>query len=104
MRKGGAKPQQVFFYPFIILITITVKYLELTNHETWLNFTIICEAETFCSFSQSKKNLPRKLLLLLSSNFARIPVYTRSIETSTYKSKIKIGIRLRSCTSLSSQK
>ena len=27
--------------------------------------------------------------------YSRIPVYTRSIETRRYKSKIKIGIRLR---------
>ena len=32
----------------------------------------------------------------------RKPVYTRSIETRRYNSKIKIGIRLRSCTNLSS--
>ena len=32
------------------------------------------------------------------------PVNTRSIETRRYKSKIKIGIRLRSCTNLSGRK
>ena len=31
-------------------------------------------------------------------------VYTRSIETRRYKSKIKIGVRLRSCTNLSGRK
>ena len=34
----------------------------------------------------------------------RKPVYTRSIETRRYNSKIKIGIRLRSCTDLSGRK
>ena len=32
---------------------------------------------------------------------SRKPVYTRSIETRRYKSKIKIGIRLRICSNLS---
>ena len=34
----------------------------------------------------------------------QIPDYTRSIETKRFKSKIKIGIRLRSCTNLSGRK
>ena len=36
-----------------------------------------------------------------SGTNSRKPVYTSSIETRRYKSKIKIGIRLRSCTNLS---
>ena len=39
-----------------------------------------------------------------SGTKSRKPVYTRSIETRIYKSKIKIGIRLRSCTNLSGRK
>ena len=39
-----------------------------------------------------------------SGTNSRKPVYTRSIETMRYKSKIKIGIRLRSCTNLSGRK
>ena len=39
-----------------------------------------------------------------SGTNSRKPVYTRSIETRRYKSKIKISIRLRSCTNLSGRK
>ena len=39
-----------------------------------------------------------------SGTNSRKPVHTRSIETRRYKSKIKIGIRLRSCTNLSGPK
>ena len=39
-----------------------------------------------------------------SGTNSRKPVYTRSIETRRYKSRLKIGIRLRSCTSLSGRK
>ena len=39
-----------------------------------------------------------------SGTNSRKPVYTRSFETWRYKSKIKIGIRLRSCTNLSGRK
>ena len=39
-----------------------------------------------------------------SGTNSRKPVYTRSIETRRFKSKIKIGIRLRSCTNLSGRK
>ena len=40
-------------------------------------------------------------MLFLSSNLVRIPVYTRSFEARKYSGKIRIGIRLRSCTNLS---
>ena len=39
-----------------------------------------------------------------SKTSSQIPVDTRSIETRRYKSKIRIGIRLRSCTNLSGRK
>ena len=39
-----------------------------------------------------------------SGTNSRKPVYTRSIETRIYNSKIKIVIRLRSCTNLSGRK
>ena len=39
-----------------------------------------------------------------SGTYSRKPMYTRSIETRRYKCKIKIGIRLRSCTNLSGRK
>ena len=39
-----------------------------------------------------------------SGTNSRKPLYTRSIKTRRLKSKIKIGIRLRSCTNLSGRK
>ena len=67
---------------------------------------IISEAETNLSFSRRKEvqfNLESSCLFL-SSNLARIPVYTRFNETKKYKSQIRIGRRIKSCTNLSDQK
>ena len=43
-------------------------------------------------------------MLFLDSNLATIPQYTRSFENRKYKSEIRIGIGLRSCTNISGQK
>ena len=55
---------------------------------------------------QKKYNLEdiRSALEQFQISNSQITVYTRSIETRRYKSKIKIGIRLRSCTNLSGRK
>ena len=73
---------------------ITVNYLELTNHDPILKLMIICETETILNFSQRKKNSLEGSCFFLSSILARTSVYTRSI-------KIRIGVRLRTCTNLS---
>ena len=52
---------------------------------------------------QFELNLENTVVLLLET-YSHKPVYTRSIETRRYKSKIKIGIRLRSCANLSGRK
>ena len=63
---------------------------------------IFCKAETLNSFSQRKINLNSKAVALLF--LAKLPVYTRSIEVWKYKSEVRIGVRLKSCTNLPGQK
>ena len=86
------------------MIFITEKYSELTNHDPLLKLTINCKAEGIHSFSQRKNKTDKFQLLFLSSNLKKIIVYTKSIKTMKYKSRIRAAIRLRSCRNLSGPK
>ena len=52
-------------YQITILITITLKYLELTNHNPSLKLTINCKAETIYSFGQKRINLTQQTIDIL---------------------------------------
>ena len=72
---------------------ITVKFLELAKHVPLLKIMIMFDTKNIHSFSQRKKQLNLEIsCLFLFSNLARIPVYTRLIESRNYRTKMRIGL------------
>ena len=81
-----------------ILKFITVKFLQLTHHDPLIKLTINEEMKLFIVSAREIIIQIEISCLLLSSNLAKVPVLSRSNEARINKTKIRIGIRLRSCT------
>ena len=90
-------------YYYDILSLFSIKYLPIILPET--NNIFICKVLKLLVVSTPEQfELNLKYSCSHSGTISHKPVYTSSIETRRYKSKIKIGIRLRSCTNLSGRK